>query len=172
MRPCSPSIDSGSSDFGRLAIDFTDIDDDFDGAESMPWDLEKFARVIDYRPNDLYVDMGAFEACPGDVNGDGMVEISDMTALLACFGMACAGDCCLADINCDGTVEIGDLTILLSHFGAPCGSFFGLVGGGGEESMNAANSLDPLSEWLRSATPEEVLDWWYAGMPPVGGDER
>jgi hypothetical protein len=117
--------------------------------------------------------MGAFEACPGDVNGDGMVEISDMTSLLGCFGMPCTGNCCLADFNCDGTVEIGDLTILLAHFGAPCPSFFAFVGGGiGEESMNASTSSDPLTEWLRSATPEEVIAWWQAGMPPIGEDDR
>lgn len=56
-------------------------------------------------------------------------------------------------------IDINDLALLLSHFGLGCTS--GLTGGGGEpggESMMSGGESDPLTEWLKSATPEEVLD--------------
>lgn len=57
-------------------------------------------------------------ACPGDIDGDGSVDGSDLTDLLGTWGV-CAPDVpCLGDLNLDGLVDGADLTILLSHWGA------------------------------------------------------
>ena len=59
-------------------------------------------------------------ALPGDVNGDGHVDQSDLGMLLAAFGL-CSGDLGFdpdADIDGDGCVGQGDLGILLANFGA------------------------------------------------------
>jgi hypothetical protein len=49
----------------------------------------------------------------GDVNGDGAVNVFDLSILLSAWN----GNNAAADINKDGTVNVFDLSILLSHWG-------------------------------------------------------
>jgi hypothetical protein len=51
----------------------------------------------------------------GDLNGDGVVNVSDLLALLGAWGQ-CAGTC-PADLNEDGIVNVSDLLILLANWG-------------------------------------------------------
>jgi hypothetical protein len=58
---------------------------------------------------------------PGDVNGDGRVDLADLAELLAAFGK-CAGEegyNADADIDGSGCVGLEDLATLLSNFGQP-----------------------------------------------------
>jgi probable HAF family extracellular repeat protein len=58
--------------------------------------------------------------CPGDLDGDGVVALGDLTILLSNFGTlsgATEGD---GDLNGDGAVELTDLAGLLSLFGTTC----------------------------------------------------
>lgn len=60
--------------------------------------------------------------CPGDVDHNLEVNLTDLARLLATFG-ACAGDAAydaLADLNDSGCVDLTDLAILLAHYGATC----------------------------------------------------
>jgi outer membrane protein assembly factor BamB len=50
---------------------------------------------------------------PGDLNHDGIVNITDLSIMLSNWGTTNA----VADINSDGIVNITDLSILLSHWG-------------------------------------------------------
>src|SRR5258708_34571594 len=50
---------------------------------------------------------------PGDLNGDNIVSIADLSTLLNNFGTTNS----IADINLDGQVTILDLSILLGHYG-------------------------------------------------------
>lgn len=52
--------------------------------------------------------------CPADINGDSLVDISDMMDVLSAWG-ACSG--CAADINNDGVVDIADMMAVLSNWG-------------------------------------------------------
>ncbi|MFN0137217.1 MAG: dockerin type I domain-containing protein [Phycisphaerae bacterium] len=59
------------------------------------------------------------EVTPGDVNGDGTVNLTDLSLLLAAFG-TCSGDAAFnadADINDSGCVDLVDLSQLLANFG-------------------------------------------------------
>ncbi|UCD73816.1 MAG: hypothetical protein JSV91_08445 [Phycisphaerales bacterium] len=54
--------------------------------------------------------------CPEDVNGDGVVDIDDVFAILGAWGPC---DDCPEDVNDDGTVDIDDLFEVLGAWG-PC----------------------------------------------------
>jgi hypothetical protein len=54
--------------------------------------------------------------CPGDLNGDGAVDVLDLLVLLDAWG-PCSG--CAADLNGDGDVDVLDLLLLLDAWG-PC----------------------------------------------------
>jgi hypothetical protein len=56
--------------------------------------------------------------CPGDANGDNVVNFSDLNAVLATFGQSGPG--LAGDVNGDGLVNFQDLNEVLSNFGAEC----------------------------------------------------
>jgi agmatine/peptidylarginine deiminase len=56
--------------------------------------------------------------CPGDINGDGGMNVADLLIILSEFG--CSGATCTADINSDGSVTVGDILYFLSIFSAGC----------------------------------------------------
>lgn len=57
--------------------------------------------------------------CPGDLNADALVDLTDLATMLAGFGAPVA-KAKHGDINGNGAIELGDLTILLSNFGTDC----------------------------------------------------
>lgn len=60
--------------------------------------------------------------CPGDLNGDGVINIQDLAQLLASYGL-CDGDTGYdpaADLSGDDCVTLADLATLLSVYGTTC----------------------------------------------------
>src|SRR4051812_33854257 len=59
----------------------------------------------------------SFAATPAsaDLNGDGIVNLSDLSILMSNFGKTEAN--IKGDINADGTVNLADLSMLLSNYG-------------------------------------------------------
>lgn len=179
----------GVSGTYKIAIqpDFTDVDQNSNRLETIPWDYQKVARVVTFStiavndpadPNSSgvvssHVDMGAYEACPGDVNGDGVTNLTDVALVLTYFGLSgcMSGTACfIGDLNGDEGVDLTDLAYVLADYGLDCHASVSGFSGSGEGALLAAPT-SPLDAWLRSATPQEVLDWWNAGMPPIGGGE-
>ena len=54
--------------------------------------------------------------CP-DINGDGYVNVTDLLAVIAAWGIDCDG--CSEDVNEDGIVDVSDLLIVVGSWG-PC----------------------------------------------------
>ncbi len=99
------------------------ITTDFDGN----WRFVDDLATADTGNGVCHVDMGAYEfqqgtvvCCPGDVNGDGTVNVLDLIDLLLCFGQPANPPCDSVDVNNDGTVNVLDLIELLLAFGTAC----------------------------------------------------
>ncbi len=58
-------------------------------------------------------------SCPGDFNGNYLIDVSDLLSMLSEF--SCSSECS-NDLDEDGVVGIGDLLILLGGLGLPCPS--------------------------------------------------
>lgn len=73
------------------------------------------------RPSGAGPEIGAFEATsgPGDLNGDGVVNVSDLSLVTAHFGQSTSDTAwdARADANGDGVVNVADLTRVTSNFG-------------------------------------------------------
>ena len=61
--------------------------------------------------------MSVCPACPGDLDNNGSLGVSDLTLMLSEFG--CTTNCS-TDLNNDGSTTIGDLLFWLSLFGTVC----------------------------------------------------
>jgi hypothetical protein len=59
--------------------------------------------------------IGYDSGVPGDLNGDGCTDLTDLSTLLSFFG--CTSGCGPSDLDQNGQVSLNDLTLLLSHFG-------------------------------------------------------
>ena len=55
-------------------------------------------------------------ACPGDVDGDGYIDVNDVLGLINVWDTSDSD----ADFDGDGLVDADDVLILLSHYGEIC----------------------------------------------------
>lgn len=58
--------------------------------------------------------------CPGDVDGDNTVNVTDLGILLGNFGTASGAQRSDGDLDGDGDVDVSDLGLLLGNFGSSC----------------------------------------------------
>ena len=86
------------------------------------WRVDAISPSGEVRPGTpelaTFTTVGVEVPCPGDVDGDGLVDLADLNAVLASFGQT--GDL-PGDANADGQVDLLDLNIVLGAFGVPCG---------------------------------------------------
>jgi hypothetical protein len=66
----------------------------------------------------IWLVSGLFGAIPGDLDGDGCVDQSDLGILLADWG--CTGGHCPGDCDGDGDTDQSDLGLLLANWGEGC----------------------------------------------------
>lgn len=70
----------------------------------------------------MLIDRGLSPACPGDTNGDGVVDFTDLNATLTAYNSV-EGDPNYnlgADIDGDGDVDFADLNVVVSAFNQSC----------------------------------------------------
>lgn len=56
------------------------------------------------------------DLCPADLNGDSVIDVSDMLMVLSAWGQC--GQPCLGDLNNDGVIDVSDMLMILSAWGA------------------------------------------------------
>jgi len=79
-----------------------------------------FQWTVDYHPFNATLRLvSVAPQCPGDANGDGLVNGLDLSVLLSQFG-ASVENWSGADLNGDATVNGLDLSVLLANFGDVC----------------------------------------------------
>ncbi|GMU81345.1 MAG: hypothetical protein AMXMBFR47_12160 [Planctomycetota bacterium] len=59
--------------------------------------------------------------CPGDLNGSGTVDLTDLSILLSNFGTSGGATLSDGDVSGDGNIDLTDLAMLLARFGSTCG---------------------------------------------------
>ena len=105
---------------GRPVNDLSYADFDGDGVGDVATLVEGIGTGAWYYPGAILLrGKSATQPTPGDVNGDGVVDLTDLAMLLSAFG-ACAGDPAFvpaADFDASGCVELTDLAVLLANFG-------------------------------------------------------
>jgi hypothetical protein len=60
----------------------------------------------------------SIESCGADINCDGVVDVTDLLAVIAAWGDCPEGDDCLEDTNNDGVVDVTDLLAVIAGWGA------------------------------------------------------
>jgi hypothetical protein len=66
------------------------------------------------------IEVGVTPPCSGDIDGNGVVNISDLSQLLSNYGTLTGATFADGDLDGDGDVDINDLTLMLSAYGTIC----------------------------------------------------
>ena len=93
------------------------------GTSSMPTAFNNNGEVVGYGTLDGVSSAFAllYYGGPGDANGDGRVDVNDLTIVLTNFGKTGA-TWSQGEFTGDGTVDVNDLTIVLSNYGTTHGA--------------------------------------------------
>lgn len=103
----SPELLSTSG--GSAQVGFTYFDWSLGEAVILTMEAPEAILTNGFHQNERY--------CPGDFNGDGVVNAADLAFFIGQFG--CEGTC-EADFNLDGIVNTLDLNLFLTYFGSQC----------------------------------------------------
>jgi 1,4-alpha-glucan branching enzyme len=101
--------------------DSTEYADDYGGigsdvfASSFPYDELSYSGLIDIAPYSVQIfsQLDTVELCLADLNGDGIVNVSDLLIIIAAWGTP------NADITGDNMTDVADLLLAIGEFG-PC----------------------------------------------------
>lgn len=104
---------------------FTPVGDEFvtkdDGDEGRTWRVvvDWDSQISEVNEDNNVTEFTLAVPCPGDVDGNNLVDLTDIAITLANFGstQATLGD---GDVTGDNLVDLGDLSVVLGAFGSGC----------------------------------------------------
>jgi len=90
------------------------------GAQTADVSMGRFPDGVDNWRLFTTATPGVSNGMPGDLDGDGDVDLSDLAQLLANYGMAGGATYQDGDLDSDGDVDLADLAALLAVYGTSC----------------------------------------------------
>lgn len=136
LAPCSPAINAGDPAYAPLpaeasadghprlsgpAIDIGAFEHDYhDCNGNGVGDACDLASGTTHDENGDGIPDPCQQLCPGDVNGDSAVNLTDLATLLVSFGTPSGMTLANGDLDGDADVDLTDLAVLLSNFGTAC----------------------------------------------------
>lgn len=118
LEPTSPAILAAS--LALVPNDYANLAGNGDTSHPLPFDLRRNPRVITNPDMGAYEFLGDVSVCPGDVNGDLVVDLADFNILAINFGSGPGMTREQGDLNGDGHVDLADFNILAITFGSIC----------------------------------------------------
>ena len=103
-------------------IDLINVDADPADGTTAVWSSTVPGVTVTGTTSGVTIEIRGAAECPGDINGDGVVNLEDLQLLLAAYG-ASTGEAnwnAAADIVEDGTINLQDLQALLAEYGTIC----------------------------------------------------
>lgn len=101
----APYADGQATVYLRWTMGPTDASTTYPG-----WNIDDIEIVaIDLGPN-----------CPGDLDGNGFIDLGDLAQLLANYGITAGAAYDQGDLDRDGDVDLADLAALLGVYGTEC----------------------------------------------------
>jgi hypothetical protein len=82
--------------------------------DTEPEDVDGYRKAFEAP---IIKEIDVFGFYPGDLDGDGDVDLNDLTRLLSHYGMTSGATYQDGDVDGDGDVDLADLTRLLAHYG-------------------------------------------------------
>ena len=83
-------------------------------------EVECLAREGEYQGDETGCDPNPCVTCPGDLDGDDGIDLSDVAQLLANYGTTSGATYEDGDLDGDGDVDLSDLSALLAVYGTTC----------------------------------------------------
>jgi hypothetical protein len=102
-----------------------------------------------YNAGTLFVDnLGSMHTSfmPGDANGDGAVNVSDLSLLAANYGTASGATWGMGDFTGDGAVNVSDLSLLAANYGTGSTSAISWADAYAQAFGAAADNTDETSD--------------------------
>jgi hypothetical protein len=101
-----------NSDSTEYASDYTDVGHDTTAVQ-YAYDGMTYNGVVDVAPHSVQIfsQVDATEPCIADISGDGVVNVSDILAIIAAWGTP------NADITGDNMTNVLDLLLVIGEFG-------------------------------------------------------
>lgn len=84
--------------------------------------LEQLTEIVESGIDDFSVRQVTCNEveCPGDLNGDGVIDLQDLAQLLGHYGTTSGATYEMGDLDGDQDVDLGDLAALLAVYGTTC----------------------------------------------------